>query len=469
MKKLEFLLEELWKRSRFTSYFFQSVHFIVENSIPTLALTLHSSRLVIYYNSAFLEKTEMEEMIGLLVHEMLHVVLSHDHRAYPGGDLYLQNLAQDMVINSYLRERKKSFFSRKDRNEHESEELILPPGLPGVPKNFFAETGTADPSWEEVYRWLKEQPGKGISELKGASEKGTGLNLSLPGSAMDRLSDAFAHNPAEPGPGEAGDETRFEEMAGIVFRDEREEILPTGVHLFLASEELSKIDSKKSRIISLADNDRDCLQERSFQYIRGIIERIRETDIDSWKHQLKSIIDFSAQSSEWTYTYGRFNRRYFADGIYAPGRIFKEQEVLTVAVDVSGSMVMTPAEIEAAFGVIEELLGKYRVHLVCMDENLFVPEKKAGAFSVSRDLSKPYVYARGDWRYLKTGSGGTTFFAPLFNQYMKKHREMLLVITDGYIYDIQALKRYASTIWVVSGHRTEPFHPPFGQVVALHA
>ncbi len=117
-------------------------------------------------------------------------------------------------------------------------------------------------------------------------------------------------------------------------------------------------------------------QERAYQDIRGIIERVREADIAPWRRQLKSVVDFSAQSNEWTYTYGRFNRRYFASGIYSPGRVFREQELITVAVDVSGSMVMTPSDIESAFGVIEELMGKYRVHLVCLDEDLFVPEKR---------------------------------------------------------------------------------------------
>ena len=138
-----------------------------------------------------------------------------------------------------------------------------------------------------------------------------------------------------------------------------------------------------------------------------------------------------------------------------------------MAVDVSGSMVMTPSDIETAFGVIEQLMGKYRINLVCLDEEYFVPERKGDNLVASGNPGRPFMYRRGDWRLIKTGSGGTTFFAPLFSRYMKGHREMLLVITDGYIYDLERLRRYTPTIWVISESRQDPFHPPFGQSVKV--
>jgi predicted metal-dependent peptidase len=256
-------------------------------------------------------------------------------------------------------------------------------------------------------------------------------------------------------------------MKGLVFIDNLDSIISTGVHLFYDRERLDTIDAKKSAIISMADKDRDCAQERAYQEIKGIIEGTRDADITTWEHMLKSIVDYSAQSNEWTYTYGRFNRRYVTNGIYSPGRVFKEQERITVAVDVSGSMVMTPSDIEAAFGVIEQLMGKYRIHLVCLDEDLFIPEKRENTLAASNRRDRPFVYQAGDWKYIRTGSGGTTFFAPLFNRYMKGHHEMLLVITDGYIYDLDKLKRYTPTIWVISSSRQETFHAPFGQIVKI--
>ena len=111
--KLESVLESLWKQSRFVSFFYQSVNFVENPNIPTLALAVQESRLVLYYSAAFIDGMPAAELIGLLVHEMLHVVLNHNHMAYPDENPYLQNLAQDMVINNYLTERKKNIFLEK--------------------------------------------------------------------------------------------------------------------------------------------------------------------------------------------------------------------------------------------------------------------------------------------------------------------------------------------------------------------
>ncbi len=465
-ERLESVLESLWHRSRFVSYFYQSVQFFEDPAIQTLALTIQESRLALFYSAAFISGISTDELAGLLVHEMLHVVLNHDHRAFPDEDVYLQNISQDMVINSYLTGARKTFFSRRDRSGLHAE-LVLPAGLPLVPRDFVKATGVSDPAWEALYRWLKKQPRRSISEYLSSSEASPGANGRGPESLSDSLNRAFNFDPLIDGSPQDMNMIRFSDMKGLVFTDNIDSVIPTGVHLFHDRAERMNIDARKTNIISLADRDRECAEERAYQDIKGIIERIRETDTASWERQLKSIVDFSAQSNEWTYTYGRFNRRYFAEGIYSPGRVFKEQELITVAVDVSGSMVMTPSDIESAFGVIEQLMGKYRIHLLCLDEDLFVPEKRGNMIGASKKPGRPFVYHRGDWRYISTGSGRTTFFGPLFNRHMKGHREMLLVITDGFIYDLGKLKRYTPTIWVISESRQDPFHPPFGQAVKI--
>jgi predicted metal-dependent peptidase len=463
---LESVLESLWRQSRFVSYFYQSVNFVENPNIPTLVLAVQESRLVLYYSAEFIDRMTPPELIGLLVHEMLHVVLNHNHMAYPEESLYLQNLAQDMVINSYLTERRKIFFSKKESHASAAE-LSLPRGLPLVPHDFITETGIHDPTWDNVFQWLKRLPMRKIAEYASGPDITTGMDGRNQGSISDNIDSMFNFNPQMHEKERNMNSIQISDKKGLVFIDNLDSIIPTGVHLFYDRERLDIIDAKKSAIISMADKDRDCALERAYQEIKGIIERTRDTDITPWEHLLKSIVDYSAQSNEWTYTYGRFNRRYFTNGIYSPGRVFKEQELITVAVDVSGSMVMTPSDIEAAFGVIEQLMGKYRIHLVCLDEDLFIPEKRENTLAASNRRDKPFVYQAGDWRYIRTGSGGTTFFAPLFNRYLKGHHEMLLVITDGYIYDLDKLKRYTPTIWVISSSRQDAFHAPFGQSVKI--
>jgi len=50
---------------------------------------------------------------------------------------------------------------------------------------------------------------------------------------------------------------------------------------------------------------------------------------------------------------------------------------------------------------------------------------------------------------------------------MDNHSELLIVITDGYIYDIDRLKKYSNTLWLISENRDEPFRPPFGRTIKI--
>jgi predicted metal-dependent peptidase len=247
------------------------------------------------------------------------------------------------------------------------------------------------------------------------------------------------------------------DQKGMAFQDSKGRQLPTGVHMMMPQESLQQIRAKKEGIIRLASGDPRCLEERAFQQVRGIISEVQEQDTSPWTHKIRSAVDYASQSSDWKYTHGRFNRRYFAQGIYASGRVFEEKGRITVAVDVSGSVIMQPDMLEAVFGVVDDLTRKYIVHLVCIDEQLFIPEK----------TNRSYVYQRGDWRFIKTGSMGTTFFSPLFNDYMKQHREMLLVITDGQIFDLEKLEPYRPTLWIVPADQRHRFAVPFGQVVSF--
>ena len=464
----DLLLGEIWKRSRFTSYFYQGVEFIETDSIPTLALTVYERRLAMFFNMTFMSERTQEEMIGLLVHEMLHVVFSHDHRSIPDGDIYLQNLAQDMVINSFIVQRRKTFFSRKQAYRNNAPELVLPEGLPVIPEKFSRETGKEDPAWEDVYHWLKNIPRTERKLFKGRAElDGKVTTPSEYQAVIDSLNESLENVLGLPDE-DLKDETytRLVNQDGLVFQDDDGNELPTGIHLLRNHDYRNQMDAKKKQLITLPDRDIQCRDERIYQDLKTIISGTRAVDASGWEAQIRSIVDFSSQSGEWTYTYGRFNRRYFTQGIYAPGRIFMERQYITVAVDVSASMVMTPGDLEAAFGVIEELAGKYVISLLCLDEDLFIPEKQGDRF-VRSGSNHPYIYKRGDWKYIKTGSSGTTFFAPLFNRYMKHHREMLLVITDGYIYDLPGLHRYSPTLWLISSGRHEPFAAPFGQAVRM--
>ncbi len=452
--KLETTLQELWNRSRFASYFYQSVQVIPVTGLSTIALTLSRMRFSLLYNPEFINSLDPEELIGLLIHEMLHVVLNHDHRGFSGEDPALQNLAQDMVINTYIADHTETFFSKKGRGLRDVSRLILPAGLPMIPEAFYLENTIqkkGDTTWEAVFIWMKNRREPAISDSVGIEP--------------ERLF-GYRMNPVEFQKHEKdGDSESIEE--GFEVSDSRSKSLPTGIHLVRSNHFQYSADAIKKRIVSFAQRDETCREERFFQKVSGLISTLQKVDLSDWKKMIAAFADHPTHSNEFEYRTGRFNRRYFASGIYAPGRFYKKSKVITVAVDVSGSMVMKPGEIEAAFGVVETLLKKYSVHLLCIDENVFIPHKKEDRFVDSGNHTVPYHYKKGDWRYIKTGSSGTTFFSPLFDRFMKGHHEPLLVITDGFIHDLDRLKPYTLTLWAISENRKEPFEPPFGKVVRI--
>lgn len=465
--EFELILESLWKKSRFTSYFYQGADLVEEKSIPTIALGIYSSRMTLFYNQSFISSLTPDELTGLLIHEMLHIVLNHDHRGFTDGDIYLQNLAQDMVINSYIIENKKTFFSRTNQYLNETPELVLPRGLPVIPEKFLIDTAISDPLWEEIYRWLKDQPDEEIKNYKfnesGSSNNGSGIKVK---SAIEQMKEQLDSLDLTYNKAPKEQYTGFKNMTGLMFNKDDGEHIPTGIHIMNKKTDMNILDAKMNHFMTFARKDEVCLNERVFNDITSLINAPQKTDL-SWSEKIKSIVDITAQSSEWEYSYHRFNKRYFSQGIYSPGRSFKDKEAITVIVDVSGSMVMKPGDIESAFGIIEGLLAKFKVYLLCIDETLFIPEKKENLFVKSEKNTKPYEYKKGDWRFLKTGSSGTTYFTSLFNSYMDNHSELLIVITDGYIYDIDRLKKYSNTLWLISENRDEPFRAPFGKTIKI--
>ncbi|MBI9075054.1 MAG: hypothetical protein JEZ02_06545 [Desulfatibacillum sp.] len=441
-------LSRLWNQSRFASFFFQSVSFVANEDLPTLALTVFRRRLTLFYNSSFVLQTSPDHLIGLLLHEMFHVILNHEHRLIPGRNLALQNLAQDMVINSYLWDNRKTFFSRTGR--HQTPELELPPGLPMIPQSLVREKGRqalAEITWEEVYAWLNSR-----SAFPDTSRREQ--EPGVPG--LDENSwQAMGNRTGSP-----------ESVEGLALMDQAGKALPTGVHLTGDSQVNEQADAGAKRIIRFILQGGECAGERAFQDVSSLINAPKKIKPPAWKREIRTIMDYTRPREQWEYACSRFNRRYFASGIYAPGRRYTYMPLITVVVDVSGSMAAHPEEMEQAFGVIEDLAPEFRINLLCIDQDLFVPEKHGDVFKASKS-KRPYFYKKGDWRHIRSGNRGTTLFAPLFNAYLKGHKEALIVMTDGFIYDLKALKPYGPTLWAISSKQAGRFQPPFGKVVCM--
>ena len=456
--KWERVLADLWKVSRFASYFYQGVALVETSSVPTLALGIAGQFPTLFYSASFVDELEAPELMGLLVHELLHVAFSHDHRSLKDNEPGMQNLAQDMVVNSYLEDHASRFFSGEG-------EVRLPDGLPVIPKDFFEETGNPDPTWEEVHLWFGR---RGPKEVREFSDAVRAMFRDLKELAKSRANDTDTGLSVPIADLDSEDPTSQPDLSGIQLSQENN-ALPTGTHLFQDAQEVKKLGSHLVRTLERGAPDPGLGQDRLFEAVSRIIGDIRIFRNPSWEKKVKSLLDRTARSNRWEYRRSRFSRRHFAEGIYATGRSLANKERLTVAIDVSASMTSRPGELEAAFGVLDHLAGDFAITLLCVDEALFVPRLNADPTKPKRlqTTTRLRLYKKGDWKHLATGNSGTTFFAPLFNSWMRGHAEQLLVVTDGDIHDLAALRPYPRTLWLVSESRKTPFSPGFGEVAPI--
>jgi predicted metal-dependent peptidase len=283
-----------------------------------------------------------------------------------------------------------------------------------------------------------------------------------PDAAEVPLPDTDIDNPEKNRTGQKPEHKDF-----YVFKNASGDTLPAGSHNLNYEAGKKHLENNLKHVMALAKKDETTANERFFIEISTIIEKAEKVDAKSFVKKIKTITRQLNTSSDWEYSSERFNRRYFAEGIYSAGRRLKNEKIITVAVDVSASMVMRPESIETAFGAVEALLKDYRIYLVCIDETVFIPEKKEDAFIVSGKKTGNYLYKKGDWKYIRSGNCGTTFFAPLFNDYIRGHSEMLIVITDGEIYDMGTLVKYPKTLWLIPEGCGDDFSPPFGSFAPI--
>jgi len=455
-KKLEHALKILWQKSRYTSYFYQSVNFVESEDIPTIAFYESIFRPVLFYNYEFISSISVKNIIALLIHEMLHIVLRHEHRKNNLLNPYLQNLAQDMVVNSWIKENIKNFFSS---SRDEEPIMELPEELPFIPDKFFRDTKIKDPRWDDIYRWLKDRDRTELSDF--IDEIDNMFKELMPDTSKNTKSEQNGFSIFENKMEKSNHES---DSIGYFFTDKEGKTLPTGSHLMLDDTASNRLYSHAKKIITMASKDPGTDNDRIFSSLASFMTSPVKPPMSKWIKQIKSEVDTTAHSNEIEYTYKKFNRRYFSQGIYSAGKNFKDMERVIVAIDVSASVTSNPGELEKAFGAVEALIPKYKIELVCMDDSLFIPKKTETGIEKDRNLSKKFIYKKGNWKLIETGSGGTTLFEPLFNSYMNGKRKLtLIVITDGYIHDIKSLKPHKNTLWLISSSRKTDFIPPFGK------
>lgn len=80
-----------------------------ETVTPTAAVSFAGGRMNLYVNPEFFCKLSPTEQLGVIKHEVLHLILRHPFRVEPGMDPLMYNIAADLVVNQYIKRPAKLF------------------------------------------------------------------------------------------------------------------------------------------------------------------------------------------------------------------------------------------------------------------------------------------------------------------------------------------------------------------------
>jgi len=173
----------------------------------------------------------------------------------------------------------------------------------------------------------------------------------------------------------------------------------------------------------------------------------------SWQDIVRNALQAKRQEKGMINDWNRFRRRGVSVDIYMPRK--KDQFVRWLALlDTSGSM----SRDDMTYGVsqLRCLDGRSEGLVVCCDAQTYW-DQATNIRSMS-DLPK----------INPVGRGGTCFFSYFedYRKYMGDEFDLMIIMTDGGIFDLEKLKRpHCDCVWVITNNYE--FKPPFGRVAPM--
>jgi len=375
---------------------------------PTLAV---SKDAVLWWSPKFVEKTPIDELAGVLVHEAMHIVLKHSDRATSLGivpDASIEtfskarrwNVAADLAINCDVRK-----MAPLPKDGCFPEQFGFPEGL------------TA----EAYYRLLQEDEKKQQGSGKGEGKPKPG------GAAKGHCGGCTNHPmPGEPVPGTSKSEGRSEAELERIRR---------------ATAEAIKEYGSKARGTVPASLE------------RWADEQLAPPKIP-WRTKLARLVRGAVayRSGAVDYTFGRVSRRQSGVG-FGTGRpvipaLHAPQPKVACVIDTSGSM---------SGDALSEALSEVQGVLKAVGANITLCICDAEVHGI-----KPIATIR-EARSMLKGGGGTAMEPALAAvEKLKDKPTVCIVVTDGYI--DQPPEPSFSVIWTIVGGNAN-FEMPYGEVV----
>jgi len=370
--------------------------------------TMWTDGVSIGYCPAFVDSLPIDQLKGVLCHEVMHLANAHQCRRGE-RDPQRWNIAADYAVNSII-EASNDAEREKAKRDSKYTAIIVP--LP--PERLFNSAFT-NMEAEAIYNLIPEPPqGPGPGKGNGA---GNG-----PGKQEPNLGD----------PGKCG------EVRDLPGKDGQ-----------AASESDKAQNAQDWKIATQQAAQAAKMAGKLPGNLARYVDELLEPVVD-WREALRQFIDRTARND---YTWKRPNPRYFSRGLILPSLYNQEMPPLVVAVDTSGSI--TKDDLQQFASEIDDILNQYPTNVTviyCDTKVQHVEEFTAETRPIRLD-------AKG---------GGGTRFSPVWKWIEENAEETPCAVV--YLADL-ACSDYGNepeypTLWVNTGkYQASP--PPFGEVVRL--
>lgn len=354
----------------------------------------------IFYNRDFFRDLDVDELVFVLCHEVLHVALDHfGRRSHRDPEWW--NMANDYVINGMLTTDKIGKMPTKKVAD------------PNAPKDANGATAQRVGLYDAKYLgWTSEAVYDDLEKRKVKKELTMDVHLQMGDDAKD-------------GKGK---------QAG------------KGIPVQVSSEDLKKIrEEVKNKVLQAA--------QAAAGKLPGSLKRLLDDLIEpqiNWRDLLQQNIQSCITDD---FTWQRPNRRHMYSGIFLPTLDKDETIDVQVAIDMSGSISDSMAKdfLSEIHGLMD-MYHDFRIGILCFDTQVYNYQE------FTKDTAEDLL------NYEPVGGGGTDFNAfwnYWMDEQIEPKKA--IVFTDGFPCGDWGPENYADTLWIITEGAKTRVKPPFGQ------
>ena len=383
---------------------------------PTACVMFKDFKINMYFNEEFISKLNDDELLGVILHETLHLSLYHNARNQ-GKHAQLWNIACDLEVNSII---KSLGFKLPEGGLDADRDFQLPSRL------------SSEQYYDQIYKEVEQMQKNGKGKGKGGSGIGNG---SLGKYDKDTLDDHSTWSKTE---GE-----------GELMKQIADQVVKSAIEKNINDINKSPI---KDNITEGLQKSSNCKSKMHGQNPGDFIQKIKVLGNGKvkWNYILNRLIRRTL-SANYISSFKRTSRRY---GELVKGKIKNHKiDNIIVAVDTSGS--------------IDEQLHQRFMEEIILIRRMFKVEIRYIQCDtrVVQDIKlKRYTNIED----IEIKGGGGTDFRPVFEYIKQKNYKpnAILYFTDGC--GDYPENSNIDTLWILDDEPPEYYQPPFGYKLYLN-